>query len=132
MYSANFCFGVLITYDTKVLGRMPNGTEISAVANQSGFDNGAQNDTATPEPACNVLTAFCDTFNKAYNQSYKFHISYYLGNAAGTKYANQMIATCTKDIIDLGFLNHHSALFKKGFWSAYRDTFFANVNSDGT
>src|SRR6516162_3824579 len=70
-------------------------SQIWQVANKTGWDDGGQNATASPNPPCTVNAVFCVPFTKAYDTSYKYHITYWEGVKAGNKYADHMIDTCT-------------------------------------
>ena len=95
-YSANYCYGYLLAYDKVILDRSTNNSEIWSVANKTGWLQRAQNGTATPTPPCTVSQVFCVPFTKAYEQSYKYYVPYWLGNAAGAKYGDHVLDDCTK------------------------------------
>ena len=119
-HSPNFCQGYLVSFDKAFLGRPANSSQIWQVANKTGWDEGGQNTTASPNPPCTVNALFCVPFTKAYEQSYAYHIPYWAGVKAGNKYADYVIDTCTqKNHPNFGFLEHHIAQYKKGFLDGY-------------
>jgi hypothetical protein len=60
-HSANFCLGYLLSYDKAFLGRTANSSQIWQVANKTGWNDGGQNTTASPNPPCTVNAIFCAT-----------------------------------------------------------------------
>jgi Polysaccharide deacetylase len=82
---------------------------------------------------CTVNALFCAPFTKAYEQSYKYNIPYWLGVKAGNKYADLVIDICTqKNQPNFGFLEHHTAQYKKGFLDGYGDSVASASNANGT
>jgi hypothetical protein len=132
-HSPNFCLGYLLSFDKAFLGRPSNTSQIWQVANKTGWDDGAQNTTASPNPPCTVNAIFCVPFTKAYNASYKYHILYWEGFKAGKQYAEHIIDTCmlTKHP-NFIFLKRLTAKYKVGFTDGYRDSVEAAFNNNGT
>ncbi|MGC2682171.1 MAG: hypothetical protein WA323_09910 [Candidatus Nitrosopolaris sp.] len=76
---------------------------------------------------------FCVPFTKAYEQSYEYHIPYWAGVKAGNKYADLVIDICTQiNHLNFGFLEHHTAQYKKGFLDGYGDSVAAASNANDT
>lgn len=131
-HSPNFSYGYLLGFD-KGFHKQTNNIYIRSVANKTGWDDGGHNTTASPSRPCTVNTLFCITYTTAYRQSYKYNIPYWVGVAAGEKYADHVINTCTqRDHPDFRFLEHHAALYKQGFLNGYSDSVAEASNDNGT
>jgi hypothetical protein len=132
-HSPNFCLGYLLSFDKVFLGRPANSSQILQVANKTGWDDGGQNTTASPNPPCTVNTMFCVPFTKAYDASFKYHIPYWEGFKAGNKYADHMIDRCTlTKHPNFIFLKHSTAQYQGGFMDGYKASVEAAFNNNGT
>lgn len=102
------------------------------MANSTGWLDGQQQDvSATPNPPCTVSPLFCVPFTKVYEAAYRYNIPCWVGEAAGEKFADHVIDTCTKNSVKFDFLKTHSAQFQQGFWNGYGDTISASRSYDG-
>ncbi|MGC1931678.1 MAG: hypothetical protein WA667_22140 [Candidatus Nitrosopolaris sp.] len=64
-------------YD-KGFGNRTNNLEIQSVGNQTGSDDGSeQNVTSAPSIACNVSTLFCGAYVHAYTRAYHMNVPYW-------------------------------------------------------